>query len=185
MTTDEKAIIDRFAQDAAEAAEDNFREGLAFLAEHCASPIERVLLAALILIFTDPAIKLLKPRNGSALPYTSLICGDAGPYDASYVGGIYPQVDIGPYRADFYFEAFDKESGERWFQMIIECDGHVFHEKTKEQARRDKKRDRWFQSRGIIVLRFTGSEVWGDPYECASEVEGAFFAAYKRRKGRA
>ena len=27
-------------------------------------------------------------------------------------------------------------------QMIVECDGHDFHERTKEQASRDKERDR-------------------------------------------
>jgi very-short-patch-repair endonuclease len=54
--------------------------------------------------------------------------------------------------------------------MIVECDGHDFHEKTKEQARRDKQRDRFLQSRGYKVLRYTGSEIWADPTECSDEI---------------
>mgnify|MGYP003580046510 CR=1 FL=1 len=64
---------------------------------------------------------------------------------------------------------FPKSHGKpRW--MIVECDGHEFHERTKQQARRDKQRDRFFQSIGYKVLRFTGSEIWADPDECASEI---------------
>lgn len=54
--------------------------------------------------------------------------------------------------------------------MAIECDGHDYHERTKEQAARDKKRDRWFSSQGIRCLRFTGSEIYRKPVECAFEV---------------
>ena len=45
--------------------------------------------------------------------------------------------------------------------IAVECDGHEFHEKTKQQAARDKARDR---------DRFTGSEIWKDPGACADEV---------------
>lgn len=44
--------------------------------------------------------------------------------------------------------------------LAIECDGHDFHEKTKEQARRDKSRDRLLMANGIHTIRFTGSEVF-------------------------
>jgi very-short-patch-repair endonuclease len=54
--------------------------------------------------------------------------------------------------------------------MIVECDGHDFHEKTKDQARRDKQRDRFFQSKGYKVLRYAGSEIWADPEKCADEI---------------
>lgn len=42
-----------------------------------------------------------------------------------------------------------------------------YHEKTKEQAKRDKARDRYFQSLGLIVLRYTGSEIYKNPLKCA------------------
>lgn len=61
--------------------------------------------------------------------------------------------------------------------IVIECDGHEFHEKTKEQAGRDKRRDRDIQEFGYPVFRFTGSEIYSDPFACAkqaiSRVEGA------------
>ena len=55
---------------------------------------------------------------------------------------------------------------------MIECDGHDYHERTKEQAARDKKRDRFFASKGYKVLRFTGSEIWADPEAVAEEALG-------------
>lgn len=53
--------------------------------------------------------------------------------------------------------------------IYIECDGHAFHERTPEQAARDKRRDRWLTRTGV-VLRFTGSEINRDPTGCAAEV---------------
>lgn len=52
---------------------------------------------------------------------------------------------------------------------MVECDGHAFHEKTKEQAKRDKKRDRFFQEKNIIILHYTGSEIWNNVFECAEQ----------------
>jgi very-short-patch-repair endonuclease len=57
--------------------------------------------------------------------------------------------------------------------VVIECDGHDFHERTKEQAARDRKRDRAVQSAGHIMLRYTGSEIYRDPLGCArSAIKG-------------
>lgn len=68
------------------------------------------------------------------------------------------------YRADFTIS--DDEKG---LHVVVECDGHDFHERTKEQAARDKARDRAMVAEGYSVLRFTGSEIWKDPARCASE----------------
>jgi len=78
------------------------------------------------------------------------------------------QREIGQYRVDLFFEAPQPNSCRG---LIVECDGHDFHEKTKDQARRDKQRDRWFVSNGYQVLRFTGSEIWANPFECAKEID--------------
>jgi very-short-patch-repair endonuclease len=72
------------------------------------------------------------------------------------------QDEIGPYRADF--RLFGRGSS-----VVVECDGHAFHERTKEQAARDKKRDRYMTEAGHKVLRFTGSEVYANPFECARQ----------------
>lgn len=45
---------------------------------------------------------------------------------------------------------------------MVECDGHNYHERTSEQAKRDRKRDRDLTSQGFTVVRFTGSEIVSD-----------------------
>jgi very-short-patch-repair endonuclease len=54
--------------------------------------------------------------------------------------------------------------------IAIECDGHDFHERTKQQAARDRKRDRTLQALGYVVLRFTGSEIVGNRAEVCREI---------------
>lgn len=71
------------------------------------------------------------------------------------------------YRVDFLVDATTKQKS---VSYVIECDGHEFHEKTKNQAKRDKQRDRNLMSAGYKVLRFTGSEIYKDPNTCAHEV---------------
>jgi very-short-patch-repair endonuclease len=83
-----------------------------------------------------------------------------------------PQAKIGDYRVDFLIYAADmsRRPDRVWRRLIIECDGHDFHERTKEQSTRDKSRDRDLIMRGYEVFRFTGSELWRDPLGCADQV---------------
>lgn len=82
-----------------------------------------------------------------------------------------PQEEIetpgGRFRVDFLIAA--KVRGQ-YVSIAVECDGHDFHEKTKAQAAKDKKRDRSLKLAGVDVIHFTGSEIWADPRECAKEV---------------
>ena len=105
---------------------------------------------------------------------------------------ITPQASIGEYRVDFLLEAkvpvysWDENHREQVTyyssSLVVECDGHDFHEKTKQQASKDKKRDRTLQSCGYQVFHFTGSEIWKDPFACAAQVIGnALHAAYAKR----
>ena len=90
---------------------------------------------------------------------------------------IIPQFEIeGIGRVDFLITrtAFQRH------RVAIECDGHDFHERTKEQARRDRERDRLLQERGIHILRFTGSEIYKSPSACAQKVWN-FFSAIDER----
>lgn len=73
------------------------------------------------------------------------------------------QVQEGPYRIDFVVR-------HRRVKVGIECDGHEFHEKTKQQAARDKKRDRFLMSRGYRMIRFTGSEIHNGSADIIKEV---------------
>lgn len=52
----------------------------------------------------------------------------------------------------------------------IEIDGHEWHEKTKEQAAADKRRERAFLKDKTIPVRFTGSEIYHSASDCVKEV---------------
>lgn len=55
--------------------------------------------------------------------------------------------------------------------LAVEVDGHEWHERTKDQAERDKARERRIVSSGWAIARFAGSEVWRAPARCAREVK--------------
>lgn len=74
------------------------------------------------------------------------------------------QVPLGPYRVDFLLSP---RSGPG---IVVEADGHDFHDRTREQAERDRRRDRELQRAGFLVLRFTGREIYRDAARCAAEV---------------
>jgi very-short-patch-repair endonuclease len=91
------------------------------------------------------------------------------------------QVEIENYRVDFIINAWTfgrvyggkdgpVDGNPRWRRLIVECDGHDFHERTKEQASHDKSRDRYLTAQGFEIFRFTGSEIWCDPWGCADQV---------------
>ncbi len=80
------------------------------------------------------------------------------------------QAPLGPYRVDFL--VLLKVAGDV-MRVAIECDGHDFHEKTKEQASRDKARDRFMQAEGIPVFRYTGSEIFRAPPDGGSDLLAA------------
>lgn len=96
---------------------------------------------------------------------------------------IFPQMKIGKYTADFVLSVRYEQGGE--VIGVIECDGYDFHERTKSQAQHDKARDRYFQSLGLIVLRYTGSEIYANPLSAAaSAVELLLKRAKQQSKGR-
>lgn len=86
-----------------------------------------------------------------------------------FAATIWFQVKIGNYTADFVI-GYRRYPDDDVSWIAIECDGHDFHERTKEQAAHDRARDRHFQSLGLNVFRFTGSEIWKDPVKCVDEV---------------
>lgn len=76
------------------------------------------------------------------------------------------QVPFESYVLDFLF-CVHYRGARRVF--AVECDGHDFHERTKEQAQKDRKRDRVVQSEDMEILRYTGSEIWNDPIGAAQD----------------
>lgn len=53
---------------------------------------------------------------------------------------------------DFFIE-------KRGVKLCVYTDGHTYHERTEEQAQRDRNIDRKLQELGFQVLRYTGKEV--------------------------
>ncbi len=79
------------------------------------------------------------------------------------------QFPIENYRTDFCFCVQNYHTKKlKW--LAVECDGHDFHERTKAQAAHDRGRDRFMQALGYTVFRFTGSEIWRKPMECAEQI---------------
>jgi very-short-patch-repair endonuclease len=62
--------------------------------------------------------------------------------------------------------------------VFVECDGHEFHERTKEQAEHDRSKDRAIQAAGMPILRFTGREIWRDSMAVTIEIM-KFVGAFK------
>ena len=117
------------------------------------SPIEAIMLSELLFL-TD---------SYNRIQY------DAIPGVSKFVDcfSFQPQVKCGIYTADFLITMHGPCAAKH---VVVECDGHDFHQKTKEQAAHDKKRDRWFTKKGMVVLRFTGSEIFKDVGKCGEDI---------------
>lgn len=85
--------------------------------------------------------------------------------------GIYvrPQSKIEKYRVDFLICQEGFGPPEHLLPVIVELDGHDFHDKDKRQRSYEKARDRALVRAGYRVLHFTGSDVVKDPFACAFE----------------
>jgi very-short-patch-repair endonuclease len=53
---------------------------------------------------------------------------------------------------------------------VIECDGHSFHERTVEQASKDRARDRALARLEVPAMRYTGTDILRKSAEFAHEV---------------
>lgn len=153
--------VDEYIREAADLEAARFKEAWEPIKDRCESPIEALLMASLYAAskISEYRLDFFLSDNPNPVPYLD---------QCAYV---YQQVPVGPYRVDIIIHDVSMPlslAPPRW--MVVECDGHDFHERTKEQARHDKKRDRFFQSKGYKVLRFTGSEIWADPDRCAEEI---------------
>jgi len=131
------------------------------------SPIEERLFCALVMVAgPDGLDSRVRTVAGQYVwdPYL-----DSPPSKLSLVH-VELQPEVGGRHPDFLVGVMLGDG--RQADVLIECDGHDFHERTKEQARADKSRDRRFAALGHRVLRFTGSEIHADNIRCAQEVYG-------------
>lgn len=85
-----------------------------------------------------------------------------------------PQAWLGTYRVDFLLvervaEGFAQFPRDVVSRLVVECDGHDWHDRTREQAIRDRLRDRTLLAGGYPVVRFTGRELTRDAGACAEQ----------------
>ena len=150
-----------------------------------ASPIEQLMIAQFLVSgFRFASCSDWQYEHGevrSAVPNMTpgyqLLVGGPHHNEALWVQ---PTVTINghEYRPDFAIIYFDEK-------LAIELDGHDFHEKTKEQARRDKARGRDFVDDGWAVIRFTGSEVFADTEGVIDAIMASLTAGCARHSQRA
>lgn len=128
------------------------------------SPIEQLLYAALHLVAKLNYIDMMDTIKVGEVEIT---------------GGLFvnPQAQIGKYRVDFLVsftkpcllkQALEDPSQSR--TVVVECDSQQFHERTEQERRYEKARDRHLLKAGYNSLHFTGKEIIEDPSRIASEV---------------
>ena len=151
------------AIEAATEAQAGFDWQFLTFSARCQSPIEKLLLAALVA--GRNSWGYAGPDGIDLIFHATDRDGPPGcPWDCVMISA---QSKIAGYKADFLID-ISLKSGNK--VLVIECDGHDFHEKTKAQAAHDKRRDRTMTYDGAQVLRFTGTEIWADPRACADEI---------------
>lgn len=128
---------------------DSLDDELVWINEECESPIEKIMMLALVIHKKVYANK-------------------------SIIYEIDPQIDIDNYRVDCRIRAMllvgIRDCREIDKEIIVECDGHEFHEKTKEQVIKNNNRDYDLKTKGYEVLHFSGSEIFNTPMKCAEKV---------------
>lgn len=103
-------------------------------------------------------------QTGASSPFT--FAGELAPGGKAGSGrydfDLAQQVSIAGYRCDFVFTVRAK-ANDKTRRIAIECDGHSFHDRTREQASYDRRRDRKLLAAGVPTLRYTYSDITGDP----------------------
>ena len=161
------------------ALEGEHRAQTELIEKHCQSPIERRLAPWLLSLQTF----LLEPPTiyGGNIDLDTAVFGSSGEGDAI---AVFAQVRVAQYTADFVVVAHYASVRQRHTILVaVECDGHEFHNRTKEQAEHDRRRDRAFQALGLHVFRFTGREIARDAAKCAEEVADFFQERLYRAAG--
>lgn len=143
------------------------------------SPIERMLYAALNTIRIERNLSDGEPQIWK--------CGLRGTkstwdFECSEGLSISPQRKIGKFRVDFVVSYHccawpnsegrpgDKKIIDAGKTIVVECDGHDWHERTESERRYEKQRDRFLQSKGYEVFHYTGKEITDDPFAVADEI---------------
>lgn len=121
----------------------------------CESPIEQLLYIEMMsmtenLYKSNPYVDIVTIDN-----QVEIKCGDE------------------KFRVDFLIPVYyinPKDDKAESIFYVVECDGHDFHEKTKEQVAKSNQKTRKLQEYGYQVIRYSGSEIYHHPRKCASNL---------------
>lgn len=172
MSTDDKisALRDEYIADAARRFDH-------YMSDWAESPIEQLLLAQMLV----EGWSYLESHGDwkdayDDLPLFGLAQGGRFLWSDTNPCRCVVQAELnGPnkYRLDFAFigRRYERTEEAGLVRIAVELDGHDFHDRTKEQASRDRRRDRFLIAHGWTVLRYTGSDVYRDPLAILDEVE--------------
>lgn len=179
MNSDE--WIRSFRQSYVQNAEKSFD----FVMARVASPIERVMLACLVTegfsgLTVDEHMRTAIVAERMGVVKSSARLGSDG---CGWVVLVQPTIQFGGFvvTPDFGLIEATVPEGVDPAAVAVELDGHEFHERTKDQAGRDKRRDRALVSKGWTVIRFTGAEVVRSPAQVLGDWQIAFQAECKKR----
>ena len=162
--------VSKFVEQCADIVADNKRNSFFYETidriERCESPIEQLFFTAIT------TLEELNCYEKGHVDIDRYIWADAGM-------SIYEQHKIDKYRVDFMItyssgQIIDSKNLVSYPEnnlktIIVELDGHAFHERNEKERRYEKKRDRVLASKGYHVFHFTGSEVVRDPFGVAAE----------------
>ena len=169
-----------------EATTEEYLQNMLFM--QCESPIEQQFLQAYAELLDEQKIGTSEWTANYPLMEDFLKVPEIQPYSFLHRYGydvIWIQPKVGKFRIDFVVGRIapdidwkQKDTGVESLRRLpliaIECDGHDYHERTKEQAAKDRSRDRILLADGLRVVRFTGSEIYRDANSCAAEVSTIF-----------
>lgn len=162
---DAEGIVSKIVAVAAGAFAGSLEARVSDTLQRAKSPIEALMLSALWMVAAE----------------RMLICSEFMEYQHAWIDA---QYKVGRYTADIRLTMIDRSVTPPMLVAFIECDGHDFHEKTKEQASKDKERDRVFQKTGALILRYSGSDIWRDPIGAAMDAIETAQMALLARAGR-
>lgn len=131
----------------------NFDDSILETVSECESPIEKIFFIA---------FEVTKELRSNEIPKDYLDILTLPQYPISY--------ENHEYYADFMIILENINDSRKSVDLIIECDGHDFHERTKEQVKHDNERTLILKKHGEDVLRFSGSQIYNEPVKCANDV---------------
>lgn len=124
---------------------------LQLMCAHCDSEIEKDLATALL------------DCEALTCEGAPTIITSGGTIDGSGPLVITTQLKLDRFRADFALTM-------NGLQLVIECDGIEWHDRTPQQFMSERQRERDILILGWPVMRFTGREIMRNPGACADDV---------------